>query len=186
MDRTKAAGALMLASLLALGVGQAGTSKPTPYTMTGVVVNSSGQPVEGARVFADNTLYHNMNAIGYTDAEGRSTTKLPKNEIGTWAPGAYVNRNYHSVTYEFRLCDDNNRAFATAEGVIWNFVWRLSGELPDGDGFLGEKVLVSSGEGVTYDQKVEVILTLDGPWWRAALANPSPALWRADALRTCR
>lgn len=65
----------------------------TPYIMTGVVKNSAGQPLSGVEVFADNTLslYHNMNALGTTDAQGRYRIELPC-EVGTWRPGAYVQR----------------------------------------------------------------------------------------------
>jgi hypothetical protein len=155
----------LLAALLALGAVQADTGRPTPYTMTGVVVNSAGQPVQGAEVFADNTLYYNMNALATTDAKGRYTIKLPKNEQGTWAPGATVKRKYHGVTYEFRLYADNNRAFSASDGAVRKFTWRLSGELPDGDGFIGQRVFIYGGTGITFgaQQRVEVTLTPDGP-----------------------
>ncbi|MBB6096620.1 hypothetical protein HNR42_000032 [Deinobacterium chartae] len=157
MNITKTVAASLL---IILAATSSGVSQTKPYTMTGTVKNSAGQPVAGVEVFADNTLYYNMNALGKTDAKGRYTIPLPRQELGTWVPGAYVKREYHGVYYEFRLYADDESAFSASKGAVRNFVWRLSGRR--GDSYIGSPVYVYTEEGVDLN-KLEVTLTPSGP-----------------------
>jgi uncharacterized protein (DUF2141 family) len=140
------------------------STKAAPYTVTGVVKDEAGKPLAGVEVFADNTLYYNMNALATTDAQGRYTIKLPRNEVGTWKAGAYIEREYEGVNHRFRLYADSEAAFATDEGAVRNFVWKLSGKAPGG-GVIGALVYVyGSYDGAGFDlQKVELTLTPVGP-----------------------
>ncbi|MBZ9750275.1 hypothetical protein K7W42_05290 [Deinococcus sp. HMF7604] len=138
------------------------SARPTPYVMTGVVKNSAGQPLAGVKVFADNTLYHNMNALATTDAQGRYRLELPR-EVGTWRAGAYVQRPYGGGIWESRLYADNAAAFSGDQGAIRNFTWRLTGvseERPLG----GTVWIHPDWAGVDYDTNdVELTLTPVGP-----------------------
>lgn len=155
---------LLLASLLVLGVGQAGTSKPAPYTMTGVVRNSAGQPVEGVEVYADNTLYYNMNAVGTTNKQGRYTITLPRNEIGTWRGGARLSREYHGTVYQFQLVPNDRSEFATRTGAVRDFTWKLAGKRPDGGSYGGALWMYGAVNAPGLDLgRVEVTLTPVGP-----------------------
>lgn len=145
------------------------SNQATPYVMKGVVKDEQGKPVAGAEVFADNTLYHNMNAIGRTDAQGRYSIDLPRQELGTWVPGAYVKREFNGVNHEFRLYADNESPFSASSGAVRNFVWRLSGER--GDGNIGKLVYIYITEGVSI-KDVEVTLTPKGPLADGSTGKP--------------
>lgn len=158
----------------------AAPAKPTPYVMTGVVRDAQGRPVAGAEVFADNTLYYNANAVGKTDAQGRYRIELPRQGLGTWAPGAYIKREYRGVFHEFRLYPDDERPFSASEGAVRDFVWRLTGRR--GDGLIGKTVYVYTTEGVSLSQ-VEVTLTPNGPLVDGSAGKPitrSAASGRVD------
>ncbi|GGO38718.1 hypothetical protein [Deinococcus humi] len=144
-------------------------NQATPYVMSGVVKDEQGKPVAGAEVFADNTLYDNMNAIGRTDAHGRYSIDLPRQELGTWVPGAYVKRDYNGVNHEFRLYADDESPFSASRGAVRNFVWRLSGER--GDGNMGKLVYIYITEGVSLSN-VEVTLTPKGPLADGSVGRP--------------
>ncbi|MDB5045233.1 MAG: hypothetical protein JWQ08_1283 [Deinococcus sp.] len=138
--------------------------QPTPYTMKGTVRNAAGQPVSGAEVWADNTLYYNMNALGTTDAQGRYSISLPRDQIGTWQAGGRFKTQYGGQWYDLSLAVDNEAAFATDAGAVRHFTLRISGERPGG-GFYGGKVwpYFSSHGGEFEMDQVEYTLTPDGP-----------------------
>ncbi|GGO25954.1 carboxypeptidase-like regulatory domain-containing protein [Deinococcus humi] len=155
---------LLLASLLAGGVTQADTTKPTPYIMTGTVRNSAGQPVSGVDVYAENTLYYNMNALGTTNRQGRYTITLPRNEIGTWRGGARLSREYHGTVYQFQLVPADRSEFATRSGAIRDFTWKLTGKKPDGGYYGGTLWMFGAVNAPGFDLgRVEVTLTPVGP-----------------------
>ncbi|GHF45563.1 hypothetical protein HNQ07_002280 [Deinococcus metalli] len=175
---TRTMAALVLTALLgACGGTQAGsggtppstpgTPQPghaTPYTMTGTVKNAAGQPIAGAEVWADNTLYYNMNALGTTDAQGRYTIALPRDQIGTWRAGGRVKTKYAGQWYDLSLVPDSGVAFATDAGAVRHFTLRISGERPDGGEYGGKLYPYFGGAGGDFDMdRVEFTLTPDGP-----------------------
>ena len=140
------------------------TSSPVPYTMKGTVKNSAGQPLAGVEVWADNTLYYNMNVVGRTDAQGRYSLSLPRDQVGTWQAGGTFKTVYHGTTYELGMKLDNDAAFATDAGAIRNFTVLTSGEKPGG-GYYGGTVWVYGNykNGDFKNRYVELTLTPDGP-----------------------
>lgn len=120
-----------------------------PYTVTGVVVDTEGNPMAGVKVRADNdALYGSAEVI--TDNEGRYT--LPRLEIGGWKVYAWKEIEYKGKTYHLRLgmpaAADYNAFSPSEEGAVKNFVWRLSGPIPDrprdersGSGYFGGTLL---------------------------------------------
>lgn len=144
--------------------GPTNPTAPTPYTMKGVVKNAAGQPLAGVEVWADNTLGYNQNALGKTDAQGRYSISLPRDQIGTWQAGGKFGRQYHGQWFELSLVVDNDTAFATADGAIRNFTLMTSGEQPGG-GYYGGTVwaYLSFGGDEFEMNRVEVTLTPDGP-----------------------
>ena len=134
------------------------------YAMAGTVRDAQGNPLAGVEVFADNTLYYDMNALGITDASGSYRISLPRDELGTWRGGAYLEREYHGTTYKYSLHPNDSAPFATGTGAVRNFEWRLSGKDPEG-GDYGAPVWVYqdySGGGFDTDG-VELTLVPDGP-----------------------
>jgi len=138
----------------------------TPGYVTGTVVDATGTPLAGVEVYADNTLFYNTNAIGYTDAQGRYEIDV-RQPIGTWRMGAHLKREYNGRTYRFDLHPDNDRAFPGVDGAVRNFDWRLSGETPNG-GRYGARAYVYVNEAADRDimtqyKDVEVTFTPVGP-----------------------
>jgi hypothetical protein len=136
----------------------------TPGYVTGTVVDAAGRPLAGVEVYADNTLYYNTNAIGYTDAQGRYKIDV-RQPIGTWRVGAHLKREYNGRTYQLDLHPDTARAFSGADGAVRNFDWRLTGRTPEG-GSYGVATYVylnwAPGEYVSVGD-VEVTFTPVGP-----------------------
>ncbi|WP_345226029.1 carboxypeptidase-like regulatory domain-containing protein [Hymenobacter koreensis] len=106
--------------------------KPEPHTVTGIVVDTNGQPMAGVKVRADNsTLYGSAEVT--TGADGRYT--LPRLEIGGWKVYAWKEVSYKGHVYQLRMgmntVADYN-AFSPGEsGAVKNFKWLLSGTIPD-------------------------------------------------------
>jgi hypothetical protein len=132
--------------------------------VTGTVVDAAGRPLAGVEVYADNTLYYNLNVIGYTDAQGRYKLDV-REPIGTWRVGAHLRREYNGRTYQLALHPDTARAFPGVDGAVRNFSWRLIGRTPEG-GSYGVATYVYHGwaPGQFVSQSdVEVTFTPVGP-----------------------
>ncbi|GGR30964.1 hypothetical protein [Deinococcus ruber] len=122
MNRHAILSSTLLAFSLMLGsCGGAGTPSgsvqpapppvPTPgpalsNVITGQVPNLQGQPIQGAEIFADNTLSYNDNVIGYSGADGRYSI-----EIGTLAATynvtAQLTLKYDGMDVPVKLTSDN-------------------------------------------------------------------------------
>ena len=126
--------ALLLASC---EVEKPTTPTPTPpeeaNTVTGIVVNSQGQPMEGVKVRADNPNGNNIHSEVTTDAAGRYKIKLTS--IGSWKIYAWKEVQFMDKTYNLRLGMKNATDYDafTTEGktVVRDFVWKLDGRIPD-------------------------------------------------------
>jgi len=110
-----------------------GTNKGKPYTVTGKVVDTKGNPIAGARVRADNDALYGS-AETTTDENGVYT--LPKLEIGGYKIYAWNDVTYNGKEYHLRLGmpkpSDYNAFSTDATGaVVKNFVWVLQGKIPD-------------------------------------------------------
>lgn len=114
----------------------------TPFVVTGTVTTAAGEPLASVEMFADNTLFYDSNILGYTDAEGRYRIELPASIPGTWNVGGYVRTTYHGVRFDLRLHPLLDQAVVASEGGVRDFVWQLTGPVPEGDYFYGEDVWV--------------------------------------------
>ena len=134
-----------------------------PGFVKGRVTDAQGRPLAGAKVFADNTLYYNTNAIGVTDAEGyyRLDVSEPR---GTWHMTAQLTRDFHDVRYRHDLHPDSDDPFAGSDGAIRNFTWKLAGKRHDGYAYGGQAYVYPyvEGEDVDFDA-VELTFAPDGP-----------------------
>ncbi|MDB5045232.1 MAG: hypothetical protein JWQ08_1282 [Deinococcus sp.] len=148
-------------TLLALSFAASAQAKPTPWVMQGTVRTAAGQPLAGVEVYADNTLYYNMNALATTDAQGRYRIELP-HEVGTWRPGASIKRSWGDQVFKLTVYPNDNSAFSARDGAVRDFVWRIQGK-HDG-GVLGQPVNVYfGGEGEVDWDTLELTFTPDGP-----------------------
>ncbi|HEV7348262.1 carboxypeptidase-like regulatory domain-containing protein [Telluribacter sp.] len=127
-----------------------GTDPPTEsYAVTGTVVDTKGAPMAGVKVRADNSALYGSTEVT-TDQQGRY--KLPKLEIGSWKVYAWKEVNYKGKTYHLRLgmpaAADYDAVSPGKDGVVKNFRWQLSGQIPDrprsersGSGYFGGTLL---------------------------------------------
>ena len=129
---------LSLSILACLIVGAGPSSEPG--VLKGRVTDSSGKPIAGAQVFADNTIFHNTNVIGASDAKGFYRINVSR-PAGTWNATAQLKRQVGAKSFTFDLHPDNANVFAGNQGAVRNFTWKLRGQRPQG-GHYGSPVLV--------------------------------------------
>jgi hypothetical protein len=135
----------------------------------GRVVDSTGKPLAGAQVVADNQLLYDANVEGVTGADGTYRLELGR-AATTWNVSARFQRQYNGQTYTFDLHPSNPNSFATNEGAIRDFAWRLTGPRAEG-GTYGGMVLFDLTVYVDAEdpntplarENVELTLTPEGP-----------------------
>lgn len=139
------------------------------HVVKGRVVDSTGKPLAGAQVVADNQLLYDSNLVGMTGADGTYRLELGR-AATTWNVSAQFQRQYNGQTYTFNLHPSDPSSFATNAGAIRDFAWRLTGPRPDG-GTYGGQVLFRLTVDVDPEdpntllarENVELTLTPDGP-----------------------
>lgn len=106
-----------------------------PNTVTGIVVDAQGNPLSGVKVRAENPMGNNIHVDGTTGADGRYHLQL--SSIGGWKIYAWKNVDYKGKIFHLRMGMKNDAdydAFSTNDKtVVKNFVWKLSGLIPDRD-----------------------------------------------------
>ncbi|WP_241758547.1 carboxypeptidase-like regulatory domain-containing protein [Pyxidicoccus parkwayensis] len=161
-----------------------GTSNPGPVetnVVKGKVVDTAGKPLAGAEVVADNQVLYDSNVVGTTGADGTYRLDLGKAAV-TWNASARFQRQYNGKTYTFNLHPSNPASFATNEGAVRDFSWKLTGEKPDGGNY-GSPVLFNM---VAYENpqdpdtaldslNVELTLTPSGPLVDGSTGSPVTA-----------
>lgn len=111
-----------------------GDGEPTAnYIVKGKVTDQDGNPVAGARIRAENSVGANMHIDGISKADG--TYSLQLTSIGGWEIFAWKEVEIDGEIYILRMGmpnDEDYQAFAPkASGTIKNFIWKLSGRIPD-------------------------------------------------------
>lgn len=102
--------------------------QPSAHYVQGKVTDTQGQPIAGARIIVDNTMWYNSGTTGTTDANGNYKIGV---ENGSWRVYAEIDRTFHGKQYKkLELHPDSDNAFAGADGGTVNFQWKLSGEKP--------------------------------------------------------
>lgn len=116
-------------ALFALPLNAQSTKTPTAQQkaskgfVTGKVVDASGKPIAGAQIIADNTLYYNTNAIGYTNAKGEYRLDV-RQPLGTWNITAKLLLKYEGERIEIDLIPQNDQVVAGNVGGVRNFVFK--------------------------------------------------------------
>jgi hypothetical protein len=139
-----------------------GSPPPKPSVVRGRVVDARGNPIAGAEVWADNTLYYDTNVIGVTDAQGRYELDVSE-PGGTWHMGAQVRIRYDGHTYALALHPDDDSPFAGTTGAVRDFDWRLTGPTPQGLRYGGQLYYYDGGFGDFDPRYVELTFTPAGP-----------------------
>lgn len=106
-----------------------------PYVVKGRVLDPQGRPMPGVSVLADNTMLYDSNAQAVTDSDGAYRLDLSLMET-TWRMYGQHEVDYDGHRYTFRLEVDES-PFASHEGAIRDFVWRIGGPMGDGALFHG-------------------------------------------------
>lgn len=115
------------------GDGGPGDPPPVkPNTVSGIVLDASGNPVAGARIRAENPTGDNIHLTATSGADGKYSLQLTS--IGGWKIYAWKEVELGDNIYQVRLGMENQTdydAFTPTKGVLRNFVWKLSGRIPD-------------------------------------------------------
>jgi len=135
-----------------------------PNALTGKVTDSKGNPLANVEVTVENQMTGNHNTRSVlTNTDG--TYKIELNSVGIYQASAYIKKNYNGVEYYLPLHPDNTDLF-NKEGAVRNFVWKLSGRIPNEAGYYGGSCEISPdiNEIPIEDlQNVEFTLTPIGP-----------------------
>lgn len=128
---------------------------------TGKVVDTRGEPVAGAKILLDNSVYYASYIHGSTREDGSYRIKL---QPGAWKADASLEREYNGRTYTLELHPDNVDSFDES-GAVRNFVWKLEGRTPDNDyGYYGGFIQLSTDLDFHEDMAdIQLTLTPAGP-----------------------
>ena len=152
---------LLLLSILACSKDkESGEPKEEKGYVTGKVVDTQGNPIAGAKIVLENTVFYSSYINVSTNAQGVYKTKVSE---GAWWTTATFKKEYNGKTYTLPLSPDGTDSF-TDEGGIRNFTWKLEGRDPGNEHyFYGGQVTVSSDIGFYEDQEdIEVTFTPNG------------------------
>lgn len=112
---------------------------PSAGAVTGKVTNSEGNPLSGIKVTLEHTVWADSYVYATTDNNGKYKVVLPAEPAGSWTAKAQLEKPAYGKQYKFDLVADHSDAFTRDQATIRNFVWRLTGQRPDG-GFYGGHV----------------------------------------------
>jgi hypothetical protein len=141
--------------------GSDGDGTPRVGYVTGSVKDQAGKPLEGVRILVDHSIFFNSNLTGLTNSHGKYAIKVP---TGSWYAFAMRKVEFHGKRYSFYLHPDNPAGFG-GEGAVRNFVWKLSGVMPEPlSGHYGGLVTIDNFPGVYIEgNEVDFVLTPVGP-----------------------
>ncbi|HEX8440582.1 carboxypeptidase-like regulatory domain-containing protein [Archangium sp.] len=126
--------------------------------VTGVVQDTQGRPIAGAKVRIENDFgYYDVT----TDANGRYVS--PSLVLGGFKAIAWADVNYQGKSYKLRMGMPNPADydfFDSKQGAVRNFRWQLSGRIPDrvadgSTGYFGGTLESLNGTGSIYDARMD-------------------------------
>lgn len=134
---------------------------PKAGFLTGSVKDQAGNPLDGVRILLDHSIFFNSNISGVTNSRGTYSIEVP---TGSWYAFAIRQVAYQGKTYSFYLHPDNPAGFG-GEGAVRNFVWKLSGSMPQPlSGHYGGLVTIDNLPGVYIEESaIDFTLTPVGP-----------------------
>ncbi|PPL03009.1 carboxypeptidase-like regulatory domain-containing protein [Parapedobacter indicus] len=129
--------------------------------VTGIVKDRAGKPLEGTHIIIDHSIFFNANITTRTNGEGKYAINVP---TGSWYAFAKRAVAYNGKTYSFYLHPDNPTGFGD-EGAVRNFVWKLTGTMPEPlSGHYGGLVTLDNFPGVYIEAtEIDFLLTPIGP-----------------------
>lgn len=118
-------------------------SDPPPLqtgAVTGKVTDAKGTPLSGIKIVLEHTVWAGTYVYATTDAAGTYKATLPKEPAGSWTAKAQLKKSAYGQEYTFDLAVDNTAPFKREDATVRNFIWKLSGQKPDGAGYYGAHV----------------------------------------------
>lgn len=113
--------------------GNVASAKAQPGTISGKITDSAGQPLEGAevRIYGTTSAGEDVSYYPKSGADGRYSTRVAD---GVYSIGASLTRDYSGRSFEFTLhpTDNTDNEFDSQNGIVRDFVWKLSGFEPGG------------------------------------------------------
>ena len=157
----------LLAALVSLGLSacelRAGNATPKAEAgyATGVVLDTQGTPIAGAKILLDNSVFYNSYIHGSTKEDGSYRIKA---QPGAWTAEATIKKEYNGKTYTLEMHPDNLDSFSD-EGAVRNFTWKLEGRSQENEyRYYGGFIQLDTAIGFEGDlDDVELTLTPDGP-----------------------
>lgn len=152
------------------GGGGGGTGGVQPGIAKGLVVDTQGRPLAGAKVAVCSTVYAYSCIDQTTAADG--TYSMSLTPLNSWDATSSLTTVYNGRAYCLDLHPGNPDHFGSDVGAIRNFDWRLTGLIPGNEtmptyanSYYGAALSVSSGDfNSTLDiQFVQVTFAPQGP-----------------------
>lgn len=109
-----------------------GETPGKPNTVYGTVTDAQGNPMVGVKVRAVNPTGTGIFVEGFTNAQGKYSFQI--SSIGGWNVYAWKNVEYKNQQFYVRLANkdgDYNPISTNGASVKKDFVWKLTGEIPD-------------------------------------------------------
>ncbi len=101
---------------------------PDKKYVKGKVTDTKGNPIQGAKIIVDNTIYYNSGTTGITDVNGNYEIAVG---IGSWRVYAEIDITFEGKNFKkLDMHPDRDNAFAGVDGATVNFQWKLEGEKP--------------------------------------------------------
>lgn len=155
------------------------------YTITGIVKDYSGNPVPGARIRVENPTGNNIHYTTATNEAGKYSVTV--SAIGGYKIYAWKEVAFNNEVYQVRLgmeTDADYNAFSVpAGGTVKNFIWKISGRIPDrtvskenGTGYFGGSIKFINYNSITDEMPAgtQVTITLT-PYTGARYLDGTPS-----------
>jgi hypothetical protein len=157
------------------GGGQSGGDGGTPSgvqpgVVKGVVIDTQGRPLAGARIAACSTVYAYSCIDRTSGSDG--TYSMSLTPLDSWDATASITTTYNARTYCLDLHPNISDHFSSDAGALRNFDWRLTGLVPGREtltsyasSYYGAALSVGSGDlNSSLDlQLVQVTFVPQGP-----------------------
>ena len=104
----------------------------TEGTVTGKATNWQGNPLIGAPVTVEHTVWNATYVLGKTGGQGKYNIAIPSTPAGRWTAKAQYKKRAYGQDYLFDL-DGDTTSFTVNDAVTRNFLWKLSGTKPNGN-----------------------------------------------------
>ncbi|MBB3838447.1 hypothetical protein FHS57_002452 [Runella defluvii] len=125
----------LLAGLLVMSceVTPMNPNNAQPYTISGTVKDAAGNPLRGARIRVENPNGNNIHYTATTNEAGKYSVTV--SAIGGYKIYAWKESVFEDQLYQIRLGMEKESDYdafnVPASGTTKDFVWKLSGRIPD-------------------------------------------------------